>query len=60
MTESPITGISCRVAESIAEREAVYRFRYSVYVEEMKKPLASADHAREVITDDLDAYSTIL
>src|SRR5436309_2084500 len=46
------------LAQSAAEKEAVYRFRYSVYVEEMGRYQASADHAgrRLVEPEDDDGF----
>jgi hypothetical protein len=43
-----------RVAETEEEREAIFRFRYSVYVEELNRKLGGADHARRVVHDDED------
>ena len=45
---------SVAIAETPQEREAVFRLRYQVYVEEMGKRLASADHGRRLLTDPLD------
>lgn len=36
------------------EQEALYRFRYQIYVEEMHRVQHDADHARKRITDCLD------
>jgi CRP-like cAMP-binding protein len=36
------------------EREAVYAFRYTVYVEELGRELGGADHVRRVVRDDDD------
>ncbi len=41
-------------ADSPAERDAVYRFRYTVYVEELHKAVATADHTRRWIRDPED------
>jgi CRP-like cAMP-binding protein len=51
-----------RVQEVTAatELEEVYRFRYRVYVDELRKPLPSADHERRVVTDALDRTSRVL
>lgn len=43
-----------RIASTQAEREAIYRFRYSVYVEEMGKSLSYADEGRKMLYDQLD------
>jgi len=47
-------------ATSRADREEIYRFRYRVYVEELKKPLPFADHERRIYTDELDDQARIL
>ena len=44
-----------RIAESEEEREAIYRFRYQVYVEEMHRPQKDADDVARRIEDALDA-----
>jgi CRP-like cAMP-binding protein/N-acyl-L-homoserine lactone synthetase len=36
------------------ERDAVYRFRYRVYVEELHRELGGVDHARRMVRDDED------
>lgn len=51
--------IDIRVAHTAAEREAVARFRYSVYVQEMGRYQASADHARKRLADPEDEWSWI-
>ena len=43
-----------KLAQTDAEREAVYRFRYQVYVDEMGKRLGYADHQLKVLTDEFD------
>jgi hypothetical protein len=43
-----------RLAESDEERLAVYRFRYSIYFEELKIVESCTDHERKLITDPLD------
>ena len=45
---------------SKADLEEVFRFRYRVYVEELHKPLPSADHQRRLVTDELDAGARVL
>jgi hypothetical protein len=44
------------------EREAVFRFRYSVYAEELGRKLGNADHARRRLHDPEDdkPYTTLL
>ena len=41
-------------AETQAEREAIYRFRYKVYVEELKKGFLDVDHENRMIRDSDD------
>jgi hypothetical protein len=47
------------LAESEAEKEAVYRFRYDVYVEEMGRYGAAADHANRRLVEPEDATARI-
>lgn len=47
-------------ASTPEERERVYRFRYSIFVEERGKRFHSADHADRSLRDDWDDASTIL
>lgn len=44
-----------RKVSSEAERQAVYRFRYQIYVEEMGRPQKDADPHRRWIKDRLDS-----
>jgi hypothetical protein len=50
------------IADCEEEREAVFRFRYSVYVEELGRKLGNADHVRRRVHDDEDdrPYTTLL
>jgi Cyclic nucleotide-binding domain/Acetyltransferase (GNAT) domain len=49
------------IAHTETERDAVFRFRYSVYVEELGRKLGNADHdARRVHDDEDDKPYTIL
>lgn len=54
------SGPTIKIAATEAELEAVHRFWYQVYVEEMGKDFASADHHNRRLADDLDAASSIL
>ena len=47
-----------RRATTREEREAVYRFRYQVYVEEFGRELGTPDHERRWVTDDDDERET--
>lgn len=46
--------------ESDEQRERIYRFRYSIYVEEMGKPMPGANHECRTLSDELDDRSTHL
>jgi predicted GNAT family N-acyltransferase len=48
------------IAKTAEEYERIFRFRYSIYVEEMGKPMPDADHTHRVLYDDLDDRSTHL
>ena len=50
------------VAETEAEREAVFSFRYSVYGQELGRKLGNADHGRGRVHDEEDdkPYTTLL
>jgi predicted GNAT family N-acyltransferase len=48
------------VAQTEAERNAIYEFRYQVYIEEMGKPYTQADHERRRLSDPLDEKATLL
>jgi hypothetical protein len=54
--------VRVHVAESEDEREAVFRFRYSVYVEELGRKLGNADHSRRRVHDveDDKPYTDLL
>jgi predicted GNAT family N-acyltransferase len=47
------------VAATADERQAIYRFRYQVYIEEMQKQF-KADHQTKTLTDELDETATLL
>jgi hypothetical protein len=49
--------IEIRRATTTEEREAIYRFRYSVYVEEMGRYTATADHTHRRLVDPEDEHS---
>ena len=50
------------IAETQAEREAVFSFRYSVYGVELGRKLGNADHGRQRVHDEEDdqPYTTLL
>jgi len=52
--------IEIRLATTPEEKEAVYRFRYTVYVEEMGRYRSTADHANKRLFDPEDDHSWIV
>jgi hypothetical protein len=50
------------IAETEAERQAVFEFRYTVYATELGRKLGNADHGRRVVHDEEDdkPYTTLL
>ncbi|AIF49587.1 cyclic nucleotide-binding domain-containing protein [Pelosinus sp. UFO1] len=53
--------IKIRIASTKREKEAIYKLRYRVYVEEMgKTPIASANHEKKKIMDVMDDQSVLL
>lgn len=57
---APFASLSIRIASTAAEREAIYRFRYDIYVREMGKVrLEQADHGRGWLKDDADDQATL-
>jgi hypothetical protein len=52
--------LQIRIATTPEEKEAVYRSRYAIYVEEMGRYQAVADHARKRLADPEDDYSWIV
>ncbi|MDH3742281.1 MAG: cyclic nucleotide-binding domain-containing protein [Hyphomicrobiales bacterium] len=53
-------AIDVRFATSPDDREAVYRFRYRIYVEEMGRYASIADHQGKRLVEDDDASSHLL
>ena len=53
-TSLSATPLRVRIADSAAELEAVYQFRYQIYVDEMQRIQHYADHERKMIIDPLD------
>ena len=60
LAPSPRGHLEIRLATSPAELEAIYRFRYAIYVEEMHRKQKYADHEARRIEDPLDRGSCIL
>ena len=44
------------VATTQEQREAIYHFRYQVYVEELKRDYPDADHERKWLRDEVDEH----
>lgn len=54
-----ISQYHVRLAQTDEEREAIYRFRYRINMEEKKMDCLSADHARKMLYDKSDFYSAL-
>ncbi|WP_416667681.1 cyclic nucleotide-binding domain-containing protein [Egbenema bharatensis] len=48
------------IATTSEEKQQIYRFRYQVYVEEMRKKPKAANHTARILTDPLDETSILL
>ncbi len=53
------TDIRIALAQSEEEKRAVYRFRYTVYVEEMGRYQTTADHKQRMLVEPCDAHSRL-
>lgn len=53
--QSPEVLVKVELATSEVQREAIAGFRYDIIVAQLKRQLASADHARHVVVDEEDA-----
>ncbi|MDH3976528.1 MAG: cyclic nucleotide-binding domain-containing protein [Deltaproteobacteria bacterium] len=42
------------VARTVEELQAIYRFRYTIYVEELKRQIGGVDHKRRMVHDEED------
>jgi predicted GNAT family N-acyltransferase len=51
-------SIEFKLAQTDEEKEAIFRFRYQIYIEEMNRP-AHADHEKRQITDSFDKTAHI-
>ena len=51
--------VEIRIAETVHEKEAVFRFRYAVYVEEMGRYKGVADRVDRRLSDPEDEWSWI-
>ncbi len=52
--------IEIRFAETVADKQAVFRHRYEIYVEEMDRYRAISDNENRVMIEDVDANSRFL
>ena len=52
-------ALKIRRVENEADRFAAYSLRYTVYVEELKRPILTADHDLKIITDSGDEKGVI-
>lgn len=59
MSGGGLSNMRFGIAEAEAEREAVYRLRYDVYVEEMGRYQTVADHKRRMLYETCDEQSRI-
>ena len=50
---------SIKLAISQEEKEAIYRFRYRIYIEELNKTHINADHNRRLLYDEGDEDATL-
>lgn len=49
-----LTALRCVEITDPADLEAIYRLRYAIYVEEMRRPQRYADHAQRRLAEPLD------
>src|SRR5262245_15298124 len=54
------TMITVRRASSQGDREKIFRLRYEIYVEEMRRRQTHADHALRFIEEPFDDASAVL
>ncbi len=53
-------SITIGVATTLQEKEEIFRFRYHIYAKEIGHRLASVDHRKEMICDELDEFGLLL
>jgi predicted GNAT family N-acyltransferase len=51
---------SIHFAQTERERQEIYRLRYEVYIDEMRKPYPDADHEARMLRDALDDTAVLL
>lgn len=59
-TEASESTIKIGIAVTPEEKRAIYHFRYQTYIEEMSKNITGADHANELLHDELDEWAFLL
>lgn len=52
-------SIQIHIAQTEAERQAIYRFRYQIYIQELGKQLEKADHQQQILCEPIDENSTL-
>lgn len=57
--EEPNESWQIRLALCHQDRQAIYRFRYEIYVEEMSRTQRHSDHVRRQLSDPLDQFGHI-
>ena len=54
------SSIQIGIATTASEKKEVYHLRYNIYIEEMSKQLANADHINKLLYDELDEWTILL
>jgi len=54
------TPLQVKVARTDGDRAAIYRLRYEVYVDEMRRPQPAADHENRKLVEPLDETATLI
>jgi predicted GNAT family N-acyltransferase len=52
--------LEVQVATTPEEKQAIYQFRYNIYIEEMRKCLQYANHTEKTLEDKLDKTAMLL
>lgn len=59
-SDEPEDRICIKLAETEEEKQRIYAFRYSIYVDELQKnQLSSADHRNKIVRDKLDEHGLL-
>ena len=51
-------GIQVKLADSKDLQQAIYSFRYRIYIDEFQLTVPEADHRQKLLKDDLDEFSS--